>query len=54
MKTNKKFDAVKMMREIRDDLSIELKDKSFEEQKKYIEDRVKPKSKVKRKAQSRT
>jgi hypothetical protein len=40
MKTNKKktkkFDAVKMMREIRNKISAETKDMSFEELKKYI------------------
>lgn len=39
MKTNKKekeFDAVKMMRDIRDKISAETKDMSFEELKKYI------------------
>jgi hypothetical protein len=37
METNKKqFDAVKMMREIRDKLSHEFEDMSFEEEKAYI------------------
>jgi|WetSurMetagenome_2_1015567.scaffolds.fasta_scaffold2183738_1 hypothetical protein len=47
MNPKKKFDAVKLMREIRDDLSKEMKGMSFEEQKRYIEEKVKPKSKVK-------
>ncbi len=34
--TEKQFDAVKMMREIRDNLSQKFKDMSFEEQKEYI------------------
>lgn len=41
MKTKKKFDAVKMMRKIRDKLSKEFVDKSYEEQKEYIKKRVK-------------
>jgi hypothetical protein len=43
METNKtkKFDAVKMMREIRDKISSETQNMSFEELKKYIESRVK-------------
>ena len=36
MKTEKKFDSVKMMHEIRDKLSKELVNMSYEEQKKYI------------------
>lgn len=34
MKNEKKFDAMKMMREIRDRLSREFMDMSYEEQKK--------------------
>jgi len=34
--TKKKFDAVKMMRKIRDELSEEIKDMTFEEEKRYI------------------
>jgi hypothetical protein len=44
MKTNKKekvFDAVKMMREIRDKISLETQNMTFEELKKYIESRIK-------------
>ena len=40
MKTNKKektFDAVKMMREIRDKISSETANMTFEELKKYME-----------------
>jgi len=43
MKTNKKeksFDAVKMMREIRDRISMETKDMSFEELKNYIDTKL--------------
>ena len=36
MKAKKKFDAVKMMREIRDRLSKEMMGMSFQEQKEYI------------------
>jgi hypothetical protein len=43
MKTTKKktFDAVKMMREIRDKISSETQNMTFEELKKYIETRIK-------------
>lgn len=41
MNKTKTFDAVKMMREIRDKISSETQDMSFEELKKYIESRVK-------------
>ena len=46
MKGKKKFDAVKMMREIRDKLSKEFMNMSYEEQKRYIEEKVKPGTKV--------
>ena len=39
-KTEKKFDAVKMMREIRDKVSSETQDKSFEELKKYLKKQI--------------
>lgn len=41
--SEKKFDAVEMMREIRDKLSKEFENMSYEEQKKYIRERIKPK-----------
>ena len=44
METKKKekvFDAVKMMREIRDKISAETQNMTFEELKKYIEARIK-------------
>ncbi len=44
METNNKqksFDAVKMMREIRDKISAETQNMTFEELKKYIENRIK-------------
>lgn len=37
----KKFDAVKTMREIRDRLSEQFKSMSFEEQKQYVRERTK-------------
>ena len=43
MKTKEKeksFDAVKMMREIRDKISIETQDMTFEELKNYIDKRI--------------
>ena len=46
MKTEKNFDSVKMMREIRDKLSKELVNMSYEEQKKYIKERIKNKTKT--------
>lgn len=39
-KKKKKFDAVKMMRGIRDKINAETKDMSFEELKKYIAARI--------------
>ena len=42
--SEKEFDAVKMMREIRDKLSKEFETMSYEEQKKYIRERIKPKN----------
>jgi len=44
MKTNKRekqFDAVKMMREIRDKISAETQNMTFDELKAYIEQRLK-------------
>ena len=45
MKTNdtiiKDFKAVKFMREVRDSISIDIKDMTFEEIKKYFEERRK-------------
>jgi hypothetical protein len=43
MKTIKKLDAVKMMRDIREPLSLELQDMSYAEQKKHIKDMLRPK-----------
>lgn len=40
-KKEKSFDSVKMMREIRDKISIETLDMTFEELKTYIEKRIK-------------
>lgn len=34
---NKKLDAVQLMRQLRDKMSAEMKDMSFEEQRDYIE-----------------
>ena len=39
-KTEKPFDAVQLMRGIRDKLSEQLKDMSFEEQKRYMRERL--------------
>jgi len=40
-KKTKTFDAVKMMREIREKISTETQNMTFEELKKYIETRIK-------------
>jgi len=40
-KTEKSFDAVKMMRDIRDKISEETQNMTFEELKKYIETHIK-------------
>lgn len=40
MKDEKDFDAVQTMRRIREELSRELAGKSFEQQKRYIRERV--------------
>ncbi len=40
-KEKKTFDAVKMMRKIREQISAETQDMTFEELKKYIETRIK-------------
>ena len=48
-KSEKPFDAVKVMREIRDKLSNQFREMSFEEQKQYIREHVRRKpSKVQR------
>ena len=39
-KTKKKFDAVAMMRRIRDEMSAEIEGMDYEEQKRYLSDRV--------------
>ncbi len=39
-KTEKKFDAVKMMREIRDKVSSETQNMSFEELEKYLKNQI--------------
>lgn len=36
-KRSKKFDAVKMMREIRDKLSLEIMDMTYEEERAYLD-----------------
>lgn len=40
-KKEKSFDAVKMMREIRDKISVETQNMTFDEFKKYIDSRIK-------------
>lgn len=40
-KKEKSFDSVKMMREIRDKISMETQNMTFEELKKYIDTRIK-------------
>jgi hypothetical protein len=46
MKNEKVFDAVKMMRGIRDRLSEKFVNMSYEEQKRYIKEKTKPKIKL--------
>ena len=41
MKTEKQFDAVKTMREIRDEISREIQGMSFEQEREYIEKHLK-------------
>lgn len=40
MKTEKQFDAVQMMREIRDRLSREIASLNFEEERRYLDERL--------------
>jgi hypothetical protein len=47
-KSKKPFDAVQMMREIRDTLSMQFQEMSFEEQKQYIRERLRVKAKPRR------
>lgn len=42
MKTEKKFDAVRNMREIRDAISREIQGMSFEEQEEYMKKQLRP------------
>lgn len=46
MKSKKKFDAVKMMRKIRDNLNKEFQEMDYEEQKRYIKEKIEPKIKA--------
>jgi len=46
MRSEKRFDSVKMMRQIRDELSEKFTKMSYEEQKRYIKEKVKPKIKA--------
>lgn len=50
MKRKKKLDAVETMRKIRDKLSKEFMNMSYEEQKRYIKERVKVRPKTTQKA----
>ena len=52
MKNKKEFDSVKMMREIRDELSKKFMTMTFEEQKKYIQEQLNSKDKTKLQARS--
>ena len=45
-KTKKSFDAVKMMREIRDKISHETANMSFQELKQFIEEKLQAKAPV--------
>ena len=46
IKNKKDFDAVRMMRDIRDKISLEIKDMSFEELRNYIDCKLKEKSRL--------
>ncbi len=46
MKTKTDFDAVRMMREIRDEISREIRGMSFEEEKRYIQEQLKSQEKL--------
>ena len=46
IKNKKDFDAVRMMRDIRDKISLEIKDMSFEELRNYIDGKLKKKSRL--------
>jgi len=46
MRTKEKFSAVKMMRAIRDKLSLEFINMSYDEQKKYIKEKIKNRAKI--------
>lgn len=43
MNNKKKFDSVEMMRKLRDNLSKELRNKSYEEQKKILKNKLEKK-----------
>ncbi len=53
MKNSKEFDAVKMMRNIRDEISREIQGMNFEEQKRYIRKRVQIKSTAEQRIQQK-
>ena len=40
METEKKFDAVKMMRKLRAEMNEKMKGKSYEEQRQYLDEHV--------------
>jgi hypothetical protein len=41
LKTDVKIDSVRLMREIRDEISREIRDMSYEEEKRYIQEHLK-------------
>lgn len=43
-KTKKKFDAIKIMRDIRDKFSLEIMDMTYEEERAYLDKLLKPES----------
>jgi hypothetical protein len=47
-KSEKPFNAVEMMREIRDQLSVQFQEMSFEEQQHYMRERLRVKAKPRR------
>jgi hypothetical protein len=53
-KSEKPFDAVKMMREIRDKLSNQFREMSFEEQQQYIRQHIRIRPSKARRTKTRT
>lgn len=46
MKNKTGIDSVRLMREIRDEISREIRDMSYEEEKRYIQEQIRSQEKV--------